>query len=169
MNKTTIRMMIDNDPERISEAFRIQGWDKPTEQYINYVEEQKKGKQVSLIAEVEGDFAGYVNIIWKSDYPYFQEHNIPEIHDFNVLIKYRRRGVGTLLIDKCEEIISERFEISGLGVGLFSDYGAAQSLYANRGYVPDGKGIYKNGEYLHYGQEVVVDHDLNMFFVKKLR
>ncbi|OKP79948.1 GNAT family N-acetyltransferase [Paenibacillus helianthi] len=169
MNKTTIRMMNDNDPERISEAFRIQGWDKPTDQYVKYEEEQKNGKIVSLIAEVEGDFAGYVNIAWESNYPYFKENNIPEIQDFNVLIKYRRHGIGTMLMDKCEEIIGERFEISGLGVGLFGDYGAAQSLYVHRGYVPDSKGIYKHGGYIQYGQEVVVDDDLNMYFVKKLR
>ncbi|MNF01301.1 hypothetical protein D3C80_2002760 [compost metagenome] len=71
-------------------------------------------------------------------------------------------------MDKSEEIIREQSEISGLGVGLFSDYGAAQSLYVNRGYVPDGKGIFKDGEYLQYSQQVIVDDDLNLFLVKRL-
>ncbi|MVO98302.1 GNAT family N-acetyltransferase [Paenibacillus lutrae] len=161
--------MKESDPERISEAFREQGWDKSSDQYTRYLEEQINGKQVTLIAEVEGDFAGYANIVWQSDYPYFKKHHIPEIQDFNVLIKYRRRGIGTMLMNTCEEMIRERFDAAGLGVGLFRDYGEAQILYANRGYIPDGKGIYKNGEYLSYGQKVTVDDDLNLFFVKKLR
>ncbi|WP_068775001.1 GNAT family N-acetyltransferase [Paenibacillus sp. FJAT-26967] len=169
MNKSTIRIMNDSDPDRLSEAFRKQGWDKPTDQYVRYLEEQVNGNIVSLIAEVEGNLAGNVNIVWQSDYPYFKEYRIPEIQDFNVLIKYRRHGIGTMLMNKCEEMISERFDAAGLGVGLFHDYGEAQILYANRGYIPDGKGIYKNGEYLSYGQKVIVDDDLNLFFVKKLR
>lgn len=168
MSEITIRKMNESDPKVISDAFHNQGWEKPVDLYLKYVEEQKNGQRLSLVAEVEGDFAGYVNIVWQPDYPYFKEHHIPEIQDFNVLIKYRRRGIGTMLMDKSEEVIRERSEISGLGVGLFSDYGAAQSLYVNRGYVPDGKGIYKNGEYLQYGQQVVVDDDLNLFFVKRL-
>jgi ribosomal protein S18 acetylase RimI-like enzyme len=168
MSEITIRQMNENDPKVISDTFLKQGWEKPVDLYLKYLEEQKNGKRVSLVAEVEGDFAGYVNIIWQSDYPYFREHHIPEIQDFNVLVKYRRRGIGTMLMDKSEEVIGERSEISGLGVGLFSDYGAAQSLYVNRGYIPDGKGIYKNGEYLQYSQQVVVDDDLILFFVKRL-
>ncbi|MNC68137.1 hypothetical protein D3C75_1187010 [compost metagenome] len=73
-----------------------------------------------------------------------------------------------MLMDKSEEIIRERSEVSGLGVGIFCDYGAAQTLYVNRGYVPDGKGIFKNGEYLQHGQQVLIDDDLNLFFVKTL-
>ncbi|KUP23546.1 GNAT family N-acetyltransferase [Paenibacillus sp. DMB5] len=168
MTEITIRMLNESDPEVISEAFHNQGWEKPIDLFLKYLEEQKKEQRVTLVAELKGGFAGYVNVKWQSDYPYFKEHRIPEIQDFNVLIKYRRSGIGTLLMDKSEEIIREQSEISGLGVGLFSDYGAAQSLYVNRGYVPDGKGIFKNGEYLQYGQQVLIDDDLNLFFVKTL-
>ncbi|AIQ49273.1 hypothetical protein R70723_27805 [Paenibacillus sp. FSL R7-0273] len=168
MNEVTIRILSESDPEVISEAFHDQGWEKPVTLFLQYLNEQGKEQRVTLVAEVEGDFAGYVNVLWQSDYPYFKKHSIPEIQDFNVLIKYRRYGIGTLLMDKAEEIIRERSEAAGLGVGLFSDYGAAQTLYVNRGYVPDGKGIFRNGEYLQYGQQVIVDDDLNMFFVKRL-
>ncbi|OAB44417.1 N-acetyltransferase [Paenibacillus glacialis] len=67
------------------------------------------------------------------------------------MIQYRRRGIGTLLLAKSEDTIHERCEVAGLDIGLLSDYGAAQSLYIIRGYVPDGKGIYKNGKYLKCG------------------
>lgn len=168
MTEITIRLLNESDPEIISKAFHIQGWEKPMDLFLKYLEEQIKEQRVTFVAEFKGDFAGYVNVKWQSDYPYFKEHLIPEIQDFNVLIKYRRRGIGTLLMDKAEEKIRERSEVSGLGVGIFSDYGVAQSLYVNRGYVPDGKGIFKNGEYLQYGQQVVIDDDLNLFLVKQL-
>ncbi|CAH1055261.1 GNAT family N-acetyltransferase [Paenibacillus pseudetheri] len=168
MTEITIRMLNESDPEVISKAFHLQGWEKPIDLFLKYLEEQNKEQRVTLVAEFKGDFAGYVNVMWQSDYPYFKEHLIPEIQDFNVLIKHRRCGIGTLLMDRSEEIIRERSEVSGLGVGIYSDYGAAQSLYVNRGYVPDGKGIFKNDEYLQYGQQVVIDHDLNLFFVKQL-
>ncbi|WP_379161573.1 GNAT family N-acetyltransferase [Paenibacillus sp. sgz5001063] len=168
MTEATIRILNESDPLVISEAFHNQGWEKPVTLFLKYLEEQEKEQRVTLVAEIEGDFAGYINVLWQSDYPYFKKQLIPEIQDFNVLIKYRRHGVGTLLMDKAEEIVRERSEVSGLGVGLFSDYGAAQTLYVNRGYVPDGKGIFKDGEYLQYSQQVIVDDDLNLFFVKRL-
>jgi GNAT superfamily N-acetyltransferase len=169
MNDIKIRGMKQEDAATMSEAFRNQGWQKPAEQYQRYVREHDNGDRVSLVAEIDGDFAGYVNVIWRSDYVYFKEHRIPEINDFNVLIKYRRRGIGTLLMDKAEEIIAERSAIAGIGVGLFTDYGAAQVLYVKRGYVPDGRGIYQNGEYPQYGDQVVVDDDLALHLTKKLR
>ncbi|MDQ0115354.1 GNAT family N-acetyltransferase [Paenibacillus harenae] len=168
MNLIAIRSMNENDPLNISNAFANQGWHKPAELYEKYVNEQAAGLRASLVAETNGQFAGYVNIVWQSDYLYFKERCIPEIQDFNVLIKYRRLGIGTLLMDKAEEIVGKDSELAGIGVGLFSDYGAAQSMYVQRGYIPDGQGIYRNGEYLRYGQQTIVDDDLNLYFVKKL-
>ncbi|CAM4462765.1 GNAT family N-acetyltransferase [Paenibacillus typhae] len=168
MTEVTIRILNESDLKVISEAFHNQGWEKPETLFRKYWIEQEKEQRVTLVAEMNGDFAGYVNVLWQSDYPYFKKRLIPEIQDFNVLIKYRRLGVGTLLMDKAEDIVRERSEVSGLGVGLFSDYGAAQALYVNRGYVPDGKGIFKHGEYLQYSQQVIVDDDLNLFLVKRL-
>jgi ribosomal protein S18 acetylase RimI-like enzyme len=169
MSEITIRMLNEDDPERISKAFRKQGWEKPIDLYQRYLDKQKNGEQVSLVAEIDGDFAGYVNVVWQPAYPLFREHNTPEVQDFNVLIKHRRRGIGTMLMDKAEDIIRERSEIAGIRVGLFTDYGAAQVLYVKRGYVPDGKGIYQNDVYPQYGQQVLVDDDLVLSLIKKLK
>ncbi|HBS43329.1 MAG TPA: GNAT family N-acetyltransferase [Paenibacillus sp.] len=165
----SIRQVTENDPKIISDAFKEQGWDKPISLYERYIIEQNNGERVTVIAEVNGQFVGYVNVIWKSYYPAFREKNIPEVNDFNVLLKYRRLGIGSKLMDRAEEIISERSSVAGIGVGVFSDYGNAQVLYVKRGYVPDGKGIYNGQHYVEYGETVVIDHDIVLYLTKKLQ
>lgn len=163
-----LRVLNENDPKVISNSFQEQGWDKSAELYMNYLNEQKNGERVCIIGEIDGVFAGYVNVIWHSYYPSFREHNIPEINDFNVLIKYRRHGIGSRLMDKAEEVIKERSDTAGIGVGLYSDYGHAQILYAKRGYVPDGKGIHNTQRYIEYGEKVAIDHDVALYLIKKM-
>ena len=80
----TIREINENDPRMISEAFQEQGWNKPEAQYESYISEQNNGERVTLVAEIDGAFVGYVNVIWKSYYSSFKEQNIPEINDFNI-------------------------------------------------------------------------------------
>ncbi|MEK8127674.1 GNAT family N-acetyltransferase [Paenibacillus filicis] len=163
-----IRQLHEQDPEVISGAFQDQGWNKPASLYRTYLEEQRSGQRVPIVAEVDGCFAGYVNVLWKSNYPSFQEQAIPEIQDFNVLIQYRRQGIGSRLMDRAEEIVRERSPVAGIGVGLFSDYGHAQILYAKRGYVPDGRGIHNGSGYVQYGEQVRIDDDLTLYLTKQL-
>jgi ribosomal protein S18 acetylase RimI-like enzyme len=121
------------------------------------------------VAEYNGEFAGYVNILWESSYAPFHKAGIPEIADFNVLKNFQRRGIGTLLMDEAERRIAERgYSFVGLGVGLYPDYGAAQILYARRGYIPDGQGIYYNTRQIQPGELVRVDDDLTLQFIKVL-
>jgi GNAT superfamily N-acetyltransferase len=163
-----IREMNENDPEVISNSFKKQGWEKPVSLYHRYLEEQRSGDRVTLIVEIDDVFAGYANVLWKSYYPSFIEKGIPEINDFNVLIKYRRQGIGSKLMDKAEDVIKERSKIAGIGVGVLSDYGNAQILYAKRGYVPDGKGIHNGQRYIGYGETVRVDDDIVLYLTKEL-
>jgi ribosomal protein S18 acetylase RimI-like enzyme len=163
-----IRELNENDPVVISKSFKEQGWEKSIDLYLNYLEEQKNGDRVSIIAEVDGIFAGYVNVLWNSYYPSFKDKGIPEINDFNVLIKYQRQNIGSKLMDRAEEIIKERSDIAGIGVGVLSDYGNAQILYAKRGYVPDGKGIHNSHRYIERGETVVIDDDVAFYLTKKL-
>ncbi|MBB6690446.1 GNAT family N-acetyltransferase [Cohnella xylanilytica] len=163
-----IRELTEDDPTVISNAFQEQGWNKPVEQYQSYFAEQCRGARITLVAEVDGIFAGYVNVVWESYYPSFRELNIPEINDFNVLLKYRRMGIGSKLMDRAEELISERSEVAGIGVGIYSDYGNAQVLYVKRGYIPDGNGIHNGQRYIHYGENIAVDDDIILYFTKTL-
>ncbi|PWW40832.1 MULTISPECIES: GNAT family N-acetyltransferase [Paenibacillus] len=163
-----IRLLDESDPVVISQAFQEQGWVKSVEQYIQYLAEQQNGERVTLVAELAGAFAGYVNVLWNSYYPSFNEQGIPEINDFNVLIKYQRQGIGSRLMDRAEEVIQERTDTAGIGVGVFSDYGKAQILYARRGYIPDGQGIHKHDRYLKWGDETIIDDDVVLYLTKKL-
>ncbi len=166
MDEPTIALLTGADVEEIAAAFAALGWQKPASQYLRYLDEQHDGQRVVLVARHEGQFAGYVTIVWRSSYPPFREAGIPEIADFNVLPRWRRRGIGSRLLDLAEEQIAARSVVAGIGVGLFVDYGAAQRLYIQRGYIPDGRGIVWHERTVLPGETVVADDDLVLYFTK---
>jgi hypothetical protein len=49
-----------------------------------------------------------------------------------------------------------------------SDYVAAQRLYVRRGYAPDGRGLVWHNQFLRHGEQVTVDDNLILHFVKTL-
>jgi GNAT superfamily N-acetyltransferase len=168
IQKLLIREMEYEDCSVIACAFKKQRWNKPLEQFRNYYRQQAEGIRKVLVSEGNGEFAGYLTILWQSKYPPFREKNIPEISDFNVLKKFRRQGVGTKLMDVAESLVAESSTIVGLGVGLTADYGDALHLYLKRGYIPDGRGISQSCELIKYGDRVMVDDNLNLYLIKEL-
>jgi GNAT superfamily N-acetyltransferase len=161
-----IRLLQEEDIEPIATAFQNIGWNKPPSQYRGYLLEQQEGGRMVLVAFNGDRFAGYLTIVWRSDYQPFRAESIPEIQDFNVLPQVRRMGIGTKLMEKAEEVIAQRSPIAGIGVGMTADYGAALRLYVSRGYTPDGRGLVWRNEAVKYGQQVTVDDDLVLHFVK---
>ena len=121
-----------------------------------------------ILAEINGSFAGYLTIKWTSDYLPFRARGIPEIVDFNVLKKFQRKGIGTVLMDEAERRIKERSSFAGIGFGVYEDYGPAQILYVKRNYVPDGRGMMKDALPLKYGERVSVDDSLVLYLIKRL-
>ncbi|WP_395461829.1 GNAT family N-acetyltransferase [Wolbachia endosymbiont (group A) of Therophilus tumidulus] len=85
------------------------------------------------IAFYKNEFAGYITLKWCSQYRPFQDKNIPEIIDFNVLPNMRCRGIGSELLKIAEKAAAKKSNIVGLRVGLYADYGAAQKLYVKKG------------------------------------
>ena len=167
--EVTFRQMGENDIPEIVQAFQELGWNKPAHQYEGYLVEQFLGDRIVIVAFVGGEFAGYLTIcVGFPDYAPFVEKNIPEISDFNVLPKFRRRGIGTQLMDLAEAEVAKISPIAGIGVGLTTDYGSAQRMYARRGYIPDGRGLYKKGHHLKYGENVIVDDDLVLYMTKDI-
>lgn len=116
----------------IAAVFAAQGWNKPAAQYERYYAEQCAGEREVLVAKCAGVLAGYVTVVWRSDYQPFGEQAIPEIVDLNVLIAFQRRGIASALLDAAEVRIATRSPIAGIGVGVTADYGAAQMLYVRR-------------------------------------
>lgn len=164
-----IAPLIEADIAEIAAAFAAIGWRKPASQYARYLAEQGRGERVVLVARVEPVFAGYLTILWASTYPPFREAGIPEIQDFNVLPAFRRRGIGGRLMDAAEARIAARSPVAGIGVGLYADYGAAQRLYARRGYLPDGRGLAWRGQPVAPGSTVAVDDDLALYLTRALQ
>jgi ribosomal protein S18 acetylase RimI-like enzyme len=164
----SIRELSAADAPLIARAFAAQGWHKPKEQYRRYYEQSTRGERVALVAEDEAGLAGYVTIEWASGYPPFREAVIPEVVDFNVLMRCRRRGIGTALLDEAERRIGARSAVAGIGVGLTIDYGAAQILYGGRGYIPDAQGVWQAHRPLRHGDEATMNDDLVLYFTKRL-
>ena len=170
MNKLTLTPLSQTDLDEIVLAFKQIGWHKPKGIYESYLEEQALGLRSVLIARETGKFCGYITVKWKSDYPSFAEKNIPEIIDLNVLPQYQKKGIGTKLIRTCEDLAKyQERALIGLGVGLTADYGNAQRLYIQLGYVPDGHGLHSKNMPAKYGEKVIVDDDLVIYLTKILK
>lgn len=93
----------------------------------------------------------------------------PEIVDFGVLEKYRRHGIGTILMDAAEEIAAAYADTVYLGVGLHSGYGNAQRMYIKRGYIPDGSGVWYQDKICSPYEACTNDDDLVLYLSRKLR
>ena len=171
MNKVQahIRLFDRLDIPEIAESFEEIGLNKPASQYERYLMEQVLKLRDMYIARVNGQFAGYLTISWQSSYAPFREKKIPEIMDFNVLPNCRRMGIGSQLMDRAEAEIAKVSPIAGIGVGMTPDYGAAQRLYALRGYIPDGRGLYYRGRPIQYSDSIKVDDNLALYLTKELR
>jgi GNAT superfamily N-acetyltransferase len=167
--KSLIRLLESADIPAIAKAFQELGWHKPASLYERYLHEQTLGLRPIFVAFVGGEFAGYLTICWQSTYEPFQSEAIPEIVDFNVLPKFRRQGIGTQLMDVAENTIAKMNPVAGIGVGLDPDFGAAQRLYALRGYIPDGRGLHYRDHYVKYGEKIIMDYDLTLYLTKKLK
>jgi RimJ/RimL family protein N-acetyltransferase/predicted N-acetyltransferase YhbS len=164
-----IRLLEARDIEEIPPAFAAVGWPgKHTAQYRAYLSDQEEGARAVLVATVEGRFAGYLTVQWRSTYEPFRSAGIPEITDLNVLPHLRRRGIAWALMDRAEALIAERSQTAGIGVGLYADYTAAHLMYLRRGYLPDGRGVAYRGAPVPAGTPVRVDDDLALMMTRSL-
>jgi GNAT superfamily N-acetyltransferase len=164
-----IRPLAPSDVDEIAAAFAaVRRPGKGVELFQRYLAEQAADDRVVLLAEVDGGFAGYICVIWRSGYGPFRAEDIPEIQDFNILPSLRRRGIATALMDAAESAIAQRSPVAGLGCGLYADYGAAMRLYIGRGYLPDGRGVAYGGQTIAPGDTIRVDDSAELMFTKRL-
>ncbi len=163
-NNIVIQKLSDSLVSSLAIAFSE--WPKPRTLFEEYYNQQKEGGREVWVALKKNNPVGYVTLMGVSDFQYFRNKGIPEINDLNVLLSYRKQGIGSQLLYIAEKTAFEKSDIVGLGVGLYADYGAAQQLYVRKGYIPDGNGItYKNKSVVP-GEKVIVNDELLLWLVK---
>jgi GNAT superfamily N-acetyltransferase len=135
------------------------------------LEEQAAGKRLVFIyaGEEGAQILGYAHYNRFPKYAPFRRFNIPEIQDLYVSPDHRQLGIGRALIAACEaQAVADGHQEIGIGVGIISDFGNAQRLYAKCGYIPDGAGIVYEREPCHTGQIRPLDDLWCLMLVKQL-
>jgi GNAT superfamily N-acetyltransferase len=134
-----------------------------------YLADHAEPEGASLIAAHGHDVVGYVAIVWESNYAGFQDRGIPLVHQVAVAGPFRRQRAATRLMDAAEQLARGcGIATLGITVGLFDQYGPAQRLYGQRGYIPDGRGACRGQRPLPKGMQVTMDDDLIMWLAKDL-
>lgn len=163
-----VRTMTEADALAIADGERAQGYDTTPDRFLSRLREQAEGKCIAIMAEWNGQAAGYIHVYPDSQWGPLGGKGLPEIVDFGVLEKFRRMGVGGKLMDAAEGVAAEIAPVVYLAVGLHKFYGIAQRMYAKRGYLPDGSGVwYGEAPCEPYGT-YPNDDELNLYLVKEL-
>ena len=165
-----IRSMEETDAQIFYDEYTAQGWHPDMAVYRKRLKDQEAGKCAALTAVYRGQPAGSVYLYLTAEEGPFKGKGWPVIVDFSVLKKYQRKGIGSRLMDAAEETAGRHADTVCLGVGLHSGYGSAQRMYAQRGYIPDGSGVwYRDKPCIQYETVCTVDDDLILWLSKELR
>ena len=164
-----IRTLCEDDIAPIVAAEIEQGWHATPAKLTERLAHAKAGRAVPLCAVWDGVPVGYVALYDGPIHGPFVGCGHPEIVDFNVIEKYRCRGIGSALLKVCEDLAAKVSDTVTLGVGLNCGYGAAQRLYVLRGYVPDGSGIWYRGEVCEPYSMCENGDDLVLYLSKKVK
>ena len=168
-HEIVIRPMNENDPVYFSAEECAQGWHSSPDKLNERLRHEKEGRCITFVAEYDGVAAGYVNLYHQPGAGPFAGQKIPEIVDFNVLEKFRRRGIGSALMDACEETAAKVSNRVSIAVGLHAGYGNAQRMYVKRGYIPDGSGVWYGTQVCEPYTSCENDDDLVLFMSKELK
>ena len=160
--------MNENDPVYFADEECAQGWHSTPSNLQKRLKDEEEGRCITFVAECDGEGAGYVSLYLRPATGAFANQGIPEIVDFAVLEKFRRRGIGTRLMDAAEKDAAKRCSRVYLGVGLHSGYGSAQRMYVKRGYIPDGSGVWYNDRVCEQYASCANDDDLVLYLIKDL-
>lgn len=167
-NNLKISILHWHDIILLSKAFS----EKPRSIFEQYFREQSLQRRIAWVAFYDDEIAGYTTLVWESNYKFFKDNCIPEIMDLNVIPKFRKRGIGKILLKIAENKAIERSNVIGLGVGLYGGedggYSAAQRLYIKSGYIPTGNGVTYNYIDAIPGNVYRLDDDLILWLTKTL-
>ena len=168
-DKLTIRSMEAGDPQVIYDTYMTYGWHPQIEYYENYMKEEQLGERLTFIAVWEGAVVGLCTLVLHPKEGPWAGGDYPEIVDLAVFYHVHNLGIGNKLLDVAEAEAAKRADMVFLAVGVHSGYGPAQRIYAQRGYIPDGSGVWYQNKQLDQYAPCVNDDDLLLFMSKKLR
>lgn len=171
-NEVTFRPIKQEDLREVVENFMHpkNSFEDSFKKWNEVFEEHKRGIRNLFLIEENSTLIGYGSLLFASQYSLFKKAGIPEINSLWIKEKKRRQGLGKRLIRFLErKALKEGFSVIGIGVGLYTDYGLAQKLYFNLGYMPDGNGISYKGITATAGQTYSLDDELLLFLTKKLK
>lgn len=166
-----IRNLKEEEIEKIARyyTFPWASFDETLKLWNKWFKEQLEGIRTVCLLENHNGVMGYGSLLRTSECPFFVEKEIPEINAIWIDEPCRKLGLATQLIDHIEKMArAEGYQIIGLGVGLYRDYGPAQKLYAKLGYHPDGNGITYKGKNVEPGAQYPVDDELLLWLTKNL-
>lgn len=161
----TIRSMQADDIPLICKADRDESQGN-IEYLSRQLENQQSGDCLALVAFFDEEPAGYVFLYLQCKWGGLGKQGIPGIVDLRIFEAYRMKGIGSRLMDIAEQEASRYSDQVYLDVCLNSDYGPAQIMYAKRGYIPDGKGVYYNQEICPVNAECKNDDELTICLIK---
>lgn len=167
--KIRIRSMELNEPQITSYPYTFLGKQSIINNYFNYCRVQEKGKTYIFSAEYDGKIVGYSKLKTQSTTGPFAGKSIPEIVDFTVFLEYQGRGFGNKILDVTEQAASKISNTISICIGLHQGYGAAQRIYARRGYIPDGSGVWFMGTPLEKYKNCCNNNELVIYLSKELQ
>ena len=162
-----IRGMEGDDAQMIYRTYLSYGWHPSLQTYENYYREQEAGVRQVFVAVCRGEVCGYCTLVRQSDVG-ADGGRYPKIVDLSVFRHMQNRGIGNKLLDVVEQAAAQISNRVYLSVGLHSGYGAAQRIYAKRGYLPDGTGVWYAGKPLEQYAPCCNDDSLQLMMSKKL-
>jgi GNAT superfamily N-acetyltransferase len=157
------------DPSAIAAALLQADAEHRAQNLLRHLEDVAAGKREAVTALLRSQIVGYGTLNWSSKHATFRDASVPEIQDLFVVPAARRSGVGSAILQELERRAALRSAIVGVGVGLYRAYGSAQRLYAKRGYVPDGSGVWAGDREAMPGTQVRLDDQLVLYLTKTLR
>lgn len=129
MRRTTVETAT---PQSIDEILKIERECFTAEAYtrrqiLNLLE---NGNALALLTRVDCDASGFVIALLETD----GKHRLGHVVTIDVAVRYRRKGLGSFLLRKMEDMLSER-GVEAVYLEVRVDNQAALRLYEKLGYL----------------------------------
>lgn len=137
--------MEESDIFSIHQENLAQGYHSDLSVYQSYFLQQSNGKILVFAAVSMGALAGYVLLRPQAEEGPFACQNIPELADFNVFQRYRRREIEGKLFNTAQtppNSSAQSFPLAWASTQAMKPPGGCNG---KRGYLPDGSGLWYQG------------------------